>query len=257
LRAWFGDECENQIVTGPRTDISTIRWLRPPPSADDSLSALIQCLSDADRSVTAASWSEIATHGPRRVFRRISGDHADHLKWFGEDGISIRRRSGLSIWPTAARRHIEWMRILESLGVRIAPLIAAGELAPTRPLRQPASFIVTRSPISATTIEDAARTPALTKHQRTRLAAEILILARRLHARGIARLDLRAANVLIYSPDEPPVLFDVDRLVRVGFLNRRARIEKDMMRVRATCDMLLSGTGTTIDELNPARDQAS
>jgi hypothetical protein len=234
-----------------------IRWLRPPPSADDSLSALLHNLCDAAQSAPAASWSEVATHGPRRVFRRVSGNHADYLKWFGEDGFSVRRRSGLSIWPTPARRHVEWMRTLQSLGVRIAPLIAAGELAPGRTFRQPASFIVTRSPTSAATVEAAARTPALTMDQRTRLATEILAVAHRLHARGIARLDLRAANVLIYSPDEPPVLFDIDRLVRVGLLNRRARIEKDMVRVRATCELLLTGTATTIDELKPARDSSS
>lgn len=248
-------------MTGPRTDTSAIRWLLPPPAKGDPLDALLYSLRRTGRSVkpdSATDWNPVVTDGPRRVFRRISGDHADYLKWFGEDSFSIRRRSGLSIWPTPARRHLQWSKVLSSLGVRAAPLIAAGEFVRRKGLfRQTASFIVTRSPVRAATIEDAARALTLTNDQRVRLATEILSIANRLHARNIARLDLRAANVLIYSPAEPPVLFDIDRLLRVGILNRRARIAKDMDRIRITCTMLLSGTGTTFQDLMKHRDSTS
>lgn len=231
----------------------SIRWLVPPLNGIAPLEALldaIRCLARTIGNDVPDGWTPVATSGSRRIFRHVGRGHTDYLKWFAEDGFSIRRRSGLSIWPTPARRHVDWSTTLLRMSLRTAPLVAAGELAePKRFLGQPASFIVTRSPTDAMTIEEASRAGTLTKDQRIRLATEILSIAHRLHAHRIGRLDLRAGNVLIYSLDEPPVLFDVDRFVRLGVLGRRARIAKDMQRVRATCGLLLGGTGMTIDDL--------
>ncbi len=227
-----------------------IRWLLA-PSADGVLETLPAPIGDPSASAppAASSWIAIPNPGPRRVFRRAASASADYLKFFPEDRFSFRRRSGLAIWPTPARRHLHWTRALESLGVRVAPLIAAGELKPSSPFRQPASFIITRSPIGARTIDAALRDGTLTSDARIGRARELLALARRLHAHNIARIDLKAANLLIYSPEEPLVLFDIDRFVRPGPFARRARIAKDDERVRAACARLLEGTGLTPADL--------
>lgn len=227
-----------------------IHWLLAPPP-DFPLEDLLDAIRTPSphSAPTSGAWAPIHAPGPRRIFRRAAAASADYLKFFPEDRFSFRRRSGLAIWPTPARRHLHWTRALESLGVRVAPLIAAGELKPSSPFRQPASFIITRSPIGARTIDAALRDNALTSDARIARARELLSLARRLHAHNIARIDLKAANLLIYSPEEPLVLFDIDRFVRPGPFARRARIAKDDERVRAACARLLEGTGLTLADL--------
>lgn len=220
----------------------SIRWIAPPPIADEPAIRRGLALVSSDATTPRdEEWTPIPASGGRFVLRRVHGEGADYLKWFPAARFSIRKRSS-PFWPTPAQRHCEWADHLSALGVRLSPLIAAGEWPDEQPLLgQPASFIVTRSPIIARSVRDAAAESMLTPAQRERLAGEVRSIAQRLHAHGIGRLDLRAPNVLIYSPDEPPVLFDIDRFVRLGWFGRRARIEKDLSRVRATFELLLQG----------------
>ncbi|MBL8747369.1 MAG: hypothetical protein JNK58_13570 [Phycisphaerae bacterium] len=236
-------------MSEPRDQNIEIRWFEQP--ADSSLRDAVFTLS---RRESPLGWEVVKPGESRTVLRRTSGDHAEFLKWFGEDGFSIRRGSGLAVWPTPAARHVEWGEVLASHGMRVSELLAAGEVVGSKWLSQPASFIVTRSPTSAWTIQSAAAGGMLSIEQRVRLASEIWSMAHRLHARGIGRLDLRAENVLIYSPDERPVLFDLDRLVRLTVWNRRARIAKDLERVRATCSLLLDESGGSLDDPHHHRD---
>lgn len=187
-------------------------------------------------------WDWVSSGPARLVVRRRAGDHWRYAKWFAPDRFSLKRRSGLRWWPTPAARHVRWAGELAGLGVRVVPTIAAGEAKDGGLIGQAPSLIVTGSPSGAGTIESAVREGSMTGEQRASMSRALVDLARRLHARGIGRLDLGPANVLVYSGEPEPVLFDVDRLARLGALGRAARVRKDMRRVEASCS-LLAGTG--------------
>lgn len=215
-------------------------WIVPPAADQPAIARGLEFARTPALATHTNEWTPIPTTGGRVVLRRIHDQSADYLKWFPAAGFSVRRRTG-PFWPSPAHRHVEWSRTLESLGVRISPLITAGCAMHGPFLGHPDSFIITRSPLTARTLGEIAHDQSITPEQRARIASELRDLARRLHDRGIGRLDLRAPNVLIYSPHDPPVLFDLDRLMRLGPIGRRARIEKDLSRVRASCELLLQG----------------
>lgn len=233
----------------------SVRWLVAPSAADAGpITALAGSLRAWDGrgapTGEVEGWERVSSGPARLVVRHRVGDAWRYAKWFAPDRFSWKRRSGLRWWPTPAARHVAWAGELTGLGVRVVPTVAAGEFPSGGGLiGQAPSFVVTRSPNDARTIESAVREGSLSPDERVALARALVELARRLHARGIGRLDLGPQNVLVYSGDPAPVLFDIDRLVRLGALGRASRVKKDMRRVDASCSLLLAGTGRSFAEL--------
>jgi len=229
-----------------------LRWLIEP--TDEIASASSTLLNELVASPNArpssnanvSPWRALKLGPMQYVYRLTQGDRQMFCKWF-EPTSSWSRRRGWRPWPTAAAAHLRWKRLVESLDIRTAPVVAAGEvIAGPIAIRQPGSFVISSSPSHVSDLRSWASDDAIADETRVHLAQRLCRCATALHNAGVGRLDFRPVNLLVDPHAGDLILFDFDSFAPLPRLGRAKRIEADMKKVRRTERFLLTGDIATL-----------